>query len=440
MVKKNKKFNTILLILLLMIFAERVIFVFYEGIGTYGGGDDRGYVDAGIFFAKTGLITIWDNIPSARAMPFCAFFFGIISLIFGDGATYVGICKLIYIFMSIATAYFTFKTIALFLPKIYGFLVLIPFLLPNFAWSDKILSTETPYILLMTISLYITFMAGQERERERERENPLCLSIIYGVTITLALTVRANALILPLFSLCYLVIGKKLPLKNLVPSILITVICMCIFIVPWTIRNYNYCYDFIPITDGAGNPNYEGTYFEGCPSDDEINYEPAAEAFRQKYKDYYSEDGLPLNPSVETHLNRLWLNEKAKIRIKYWIQTDLKGFLFAYFIKKPLTTVNNPWFWDVMYDYIGRYIGMLYKLNFILCIFAVVWSITKKEFCAEIISLCLFYWISTFITCLSYACERYNSMLMPIRNYIGIFAVYFIYNILKDRKRNKITS
>ena len=124
--------------LLLLILIERIFFLLYEGIDVYGGSDDKGYVEAGILFAKTGIISIWGDLPSAMAMPFTVFIIGIISKVFGEGMLFLGVCKALWILMAMCSAFVTYKTVRLFLPRWCADLSVATFLLPNFAWSDKI--------------------------------------------------------------------------------------------------------------------------------------------------------------------------------------------------------------------------------------------------------------------------------------------------------------
>ena len=283
------------------------------------------------------------------------------------------------------------------------------------------------------IALYLTFRISQCGNDAI----PVRLSLLYGIDVTIALTVRANAIIIPFFTIAYLSIGKKINLRRLWKTILILVLCLLVFIIPWTTRNYHYFNDFIPITDGAGLPNLKGSYFEGCPSDDDVDFDPYLDRFYEKYAYCYDESGNPLTPEIGSHLTRVLIGERAKARVGHWVKTDFKGFIYAYFIRKPMTTVNDVWFWDntIADKFIGP-IQTLYKANFVLCAAAFVICLAKKKYRAEIISLSLLYWVQTFITCLSYACERYNSMLMPIRNYIGIFAIYYIIDFIRNRKEN----
>ena len=77
----------------------------------------------------------------------------------------------------------------------------------------------------------------------------------------LALMLKANIGIYPLFAAIYLLVVKY-DFKVLLKQGLILACALLCFMIPWSIRNYIQFQAFIPLTYGSGNPKLLGTYQE----------------------------------------------------------------------------------------------------------------------------------------------------------------------------------
>lgn len=93
----------------------------------------------------------------------------------------------------------------------------------------------------------------------------------------LALMLKANIGIYPLFAAIYLLVVKY-DFKVLLKQGLILACALLCFMIPWSIRNYIQFQAFIPLTYGSGNPKLLGTYQgEGYPADETLDYETNVE-------------------------------------------------------------------------------------------------------------------------------------------------------------------
>ena len=89
-----------IVIVMLLLFLERLIVMGQLGATYTLSNDDLSYVNSGITFIKTGTITM-HGVLSAQIMPGMPVFIGIISLLFGEGTLFWIALKLIWITMGV---------------------------------------------------------------------------------------------------------------------------------------------------------------------------------------------------------------------------------------------------------------------------------------------------------------------------------------------------
>lgn len=412
--------KSIFLIIAIMV-VERLILFFIIGPGEISNGDDVAYIQGGITFARSGVISVWTEAPTALIMPATPIVTGIISLLFGEGTAYIAATRILWIFIGSFTAYYIYKSMCLFVPKGWALLAASAFLLPHRAWIDNIVSTETPYLFFFCANLYYML-------RLREDKSISCV-VKFSLTFILALSFRANIIIMPVFAAAYLVLSKAYSPKELLHRLAVFACISMIFFVPWTVRNYIRFDAFIPVSYGAGNPTLKGTYQgDSCPADEDLDYETNVYAVvREKYAKYYDVDGTISNGAHEQYILSQIDSAKAKYRMEEWFRQDPSGFLKAYLIEKPLCIQTWVYYWGPFADTIIPPTNFLSKVNFILCVFAVILAFALKKNREIVVFLSLIYWINIYIIAMSYAVERYAALLMPIRYMLSVIALYLIY-------------
>ena len=74
-------------IVLLMLLLERLLALWTLGVHYTLASDDLSYINSGIRFAQTGMVTMHGTTPSAQSMPGMTWFIGLFAWILGDGGT-----------------------------------------------------------------------------------------------------------------------------------------------------------------------------------------------------------------------------------------------------------------------------------------------------------------------------------------------------------------
>ncbi len=416
--------------LLLLIFLARVVAIFWIGVESNTAGDDEGYLASGIFFAQTGILSAWPQwypYPSALVMPGMPFVTGVCSLLFGEGYAYCLALKLLWAACGTLTALAAYKTARLFLPEGYGLYAAAFWLLPEWTFADNIISTETPYLLFFLLCIYCTLRLGEDAEDRRACWG-FCLAFLG------ALLFRANILIFPLFTAGYLLAVGHRP-GRLLRRGLVFGLCVLVFVVPWSIRNYGLFHEFIPITDGAGNPMLLGTYQGvGYPEDSELDYKTVVyDRLPELHPDYLDENG-DLKPELAQH----WYSEAdglvARYRMKVWWENDPVSFLKTYLLLKPLTMLNWVYFWAPV-DGLIAVLTALRKVNLLFCLGAFVLSLWRKELRRPIVLLTVLYFGYLYSLVGGVALERYGSTLMPIRYLLQVFGTGLAVHTLQDLRQ-----
>lgn len=413
---------------------ERFILLLIIGPGEVSGGDDVAYIQGGITFANTGVISVWTESPTALIMPATPIVTGLLSLIFGEGVAYLAAAKILWIVLGSFTAYFVYKAAAIFLPSKWALLPAAMFLLPHRAWVDTIVSTETPYLFFFCANLY--YMLCMRKDRSIS-----CL-VKYSLTFIFALSFRANIIIMPMFAAIYLVLTHEYSAAELLRKAGVFVCISMLFFVPWTIRNYIRFDAFIPVSYGAGNPTLKGSYQgDTCPADEELDYETNVYAvIREKYSKYFDENDIIPDGAHEKYVISKADALKAEYRMQEWFKRDKLGFLKAYLIDKPLCMQTWVYYWGPWQHIILPITNFLSKINFILCVVAVVLAFVLKSKREIVVLLSLIYWVNIYIISMSYAVERYAALLMPMRYILCVIGVYLIWQGITKLKiaKNKM--
>lgn len=407
------KFKTFLikekwiLIVMLLLFLERLIAMIQLGVTYTLESDDLSYVNAGITFIKTGSITM-HGVVSAQIMPGMPVFIGIISLFFGEGNLLWLALKLIWITMGVLSAYFIYKSVSLFAPKWCGIVASLFLFTPDFVWMDNVILTETPFMLLISAMIYFTFMMARS---SKNKYFWMCL-----VSYFLALMLKANIGIYPVFALIYLLL-KKYNVKLLFKQALILACVLCCFFIPWSIRNYIQFYAFIPLTYGAGNPILLGTYQGvGYPEDSSLDYKANVDdVANEKFKKYYDTDGTIKEPYLARYVSLETDGIKAKYRISEWFKTNPFSLLKSYLWYKPKHMIISAFYWKEIFGVAIQSFKYLRTIGFIIVVFAFLSAFFLKKKREEMFFLGFLYIGNIYLYALTYAFERYSQPLLPIR-------------------------
>lgn len=423
-------------IIVLLALIERIIMFFYIGSGELHNSDDVAYVQSGIVFAQTGVISVWSSLPTAKIMPAMPVVTGLLSMLFGEGEAYINSIRILWIVLGCITPLVMYKACCIFLPKPYALFAAAAFLLPNWAWSDNSVLTETPYLLFYMLCLYGVLRMGEENG---ERDRGALLLFVLGFMA--ALMFRPNILIFLPFAAAYLLFVKKKKLCRLVKPTLCLAAALLIFVVPWSIRNYRIFGEFIPITSGSSNPTLLGTYQgEGAPADDSLDYETNVYSLvRDEFPEWFDEDGsMKIGEGQEAVIERTE-RLKTAYRLKAWFERDPKGLLWTYLASKPACMLNWVWIWlpaPKLY-YTLRFFS---QINMVACAITGLYSLFTKKMRPMVLWLGITYILNIYIIAMSFASERYAAMFMPLRYIIAAIGFYLAVDFIKSRRRKEINA
>lgn len=418
------KENRFIIIIMILLFIERFAALYELGVSYSLNSDDLSYINSGIYFAKTGIITMHDQYPSSQIMPGMTVFIGALSLIFGEGNLLLFVLRVLWIAMGSLTAWFIYKSVTIFTPKWCGLVATLPLFRADFVWMDNVILTETPFILFLTATIYYTFKMG----KDNNYKNFWGCAVFY----MLALMLKANIAPYPLFALIYLLIvkyDKKLLIKQ---CIILSGVVLC-FVIPWSIRNYINFKSFIPLTSGAGNPTLLGTY-QGInyPADENLDYTLNVEqAIKEKYSKYYDKNGNII-PKYEKYIVLKKDGLKADYRKSVWKKTDLKSMIYSYLIIKPRDMIASIFYWKEVFNIDYNFLQYISYFEIAFCVFSVAASLVLKKYRAPIIYASTVYIVNILIYSMTFSFDRYNASLISLRHIVlGLGVSLFLQSISK---------
>ncbi len=400
--------NRAALIVLALLLVQRLMGLYSLGFTHSLNSDDLSYINSGITFAKTGMITMHESdYPSAQIMPGMTVVIGLFSLVFGEGKLLWVALKLLWICMGTLTAWFVYRCVRLFAPAWCGVIGMLPFFRADMVWMDNLILTETPFMLALTAMVYYTL------KMVREPGWP-CFWCCAGAYMA-ALMLKANIAPYPLLALVYLLVMKydrKLLLRQC-GALAAVVLC---FVIPWSVRNYIQFHAFIPLTYGAGNPTLLGTYQGmGYPQDEKLDYEANVDpVVREKYAEYYGNDGEPL-PQYRRYVSLGRDGIKAQYRQKVWAETDIKSMLYSYLYMKPQMMIDDIFYWNQVFEQTPEWLGLVQRVDLRLCIAALAAALILKRQRKQVFFIAGVYLVNIYIYSMTFAFSRYNASLMSLR-------------------------
>lgn len=406
-----------IILVCIALFLERVCVAYFLGFSYNINSDDLSYVKSGIVFANTGRITM-HGVLSAQIMPGMPVLIGFFSLFWGEGEALWIVLKIVWALMGAITAFYIYKSVLIFAPKIFAVISVLPLFLINYVWMDNLILTETPFMLFLSMLIYATLMMGKKQENKYFW---LCV-----VTYMLTLMFKANIAIYPLFAMAYLLAVKYGFVRLIKQGLILGLVILC-FVVPWSIRNYIHYDAFIPLTWGSGNPLLLGTYQGiGYPLDEELDYKTNVEnVVKEEYKEYYDSDGKIKEDYLEKYIALEADGIKARYRMREWFERNPGSMIYSYLISKPLDMINGVFYWNEIFNIHVGALVVLKKVNCILCIFLIPLSLLLKKDRAEVLYLAGTYAGNILLYAVYFALNRYSETLMPFR-YIGMgIALYF---------------
>ena len=431
-------------VLLLLLLAER-LWLFRElGVEYMSHSDDDAYIESGLFFARTGVISMWVPYPSAMIMPAMPVVIGLFSKLFGSGPALKLALKLLWILLGVATAGLCYRAVSLRASKWAGLLSAALFLTPNMAWMNHVLLTETPYLFFFTLCVYETL--------RMERSGKKRCFAIYLLSFLAALMFRSNAVTLPLFTGAYLLLRRQ-DRRLLLRRALVLLTALLLFVVPWSIRNYRQFGAFAPLSYGAGNPLLLGTYQgEGFPADQELDYVANVDAvMAERYAAYYKAEPEPwpeergddilvrYDPEGKVkeprHAQYLSLQAdgiKARYRLREWWANNPVSLLKSYLLIKPRWMLNWSWAWEEMMGVPYQTLHRLSQLNFLFCILTVVLSLARKRYRPEVLFLTGLYFALVYIHALAFVSDRYASTLIGLRYLLAGYGASLLLELILD--------
>lgn len=384
--------------------------------------DDASYVISGITFLETGKVTM-HGVLSAQIMPGMTFLIAFFALIFGKGAGLWFSLKVLYMILGILTVYVVYKTIRLYANKYVSILPCLFFLSLDYIWMHNIILTETPFILLFTLLIYHSLKLG----KELNKKDFILVSLYYII----ALFIRPNIGIYPIFLIIYLLI-KKYDFKVVLKGTCITLGALLLLLIPWTIRNYRVFNKFIPITYGAGNPLLLGTYQgSGYPSDEELDYNILYNNLSEEGR-YYLE-----NYEEEPYMTKYYSLEydalKAKYRMNEWWNRDKFSMIKSYTYNKGGIMLISAFYWEELFGVSYTALVVFRVIELIMFIVSSVYIFIEKSKVKEWLFLMMEYISQICLYLYAFAFSRYAISMYFIRYIvIGIGISLFI-----DRNNKK---
>jgi len=383
--------------------------------------DDIAYVKSGIKLYETGQFCL-NNVISAQAMPGISVIIAIIVSVFKtEDAMWIAI-KLLWIFMSIFAIYNVYRIIKLFANENLACIGALFMCTLDFAYTANLALIEVPLMLSYTVMFYHALKYAKFKKKTDFAI--MMLAYLCGVYL------RPEMIAFPLFFALYLLI-KKFTLKQTVKHFVIMLLILCVAIAPWAIRNARVFNEFIPLTNGAGNPKLLGTYEGiGYPQDFELDYEKnVMDKLTESEKQILKEND-PKNHMLK-HVSLKLDNIKANYRMGEWLKRSPHTFLFSYLIFKPVIMLCGAYYKVPLFNVPYWSMILLRSIDSLLFIVLGIYLLKKKKNTAEVYFLGGVYVFTIFLHSIGYAMDRYAQSMFFFKFIIIGIGLYWWYQIKK---------
>lgn len=395
----------VMLIILWLLFFERLWMLSHLGPSYSLKSDDLSYFKAGITLFRTGTLTM-HGVISAQIMPGLPALIALFCTIFGIGSGLWLPLKLAWCIMGTLAAWFTYLAIREKAPAYAAIIVACFYFVPDFAWQDNLILTETPYLFLVSLYLYGVMRMGNRKDWTGFG--------IMALSAYLAFMLKAQAICLFLLPLPYLRI-KKYPSTRLYLQAFMVFIALLAFMLPWSVRNYKQFRAYIPTTYGIGNPLLLGTYQGvGYPSDDEVDRQPFIDETYKEHAFLKDKDGK-LAPKYKRYFELLTDEKLARARMVYWWKHDRDSMLKSYLWLKPKSMFSASFYWDEVIPHTKYAIIQLRTLGFYLAMAAAPAVLLARKYRAETFFVLFAYLAQVYMYAYAFVFDRYAQTLLPFR-------------------------
>ena len=399
------RWNWVALIVIMLLIAERLAVFFQLGWDLSLNSDDVSYINSGILFAKTGMVTMHNEYPSAQIMPGMTWLIGLFSMILGEGKALWIALKLVWFLFAALNAWVLYRAVTLFAPGWCGILAMLPLFSPQFVWTDNLILTETPFQLCFTAMVYNTLRMGKEQSASA--------FVLTLLSYMAGLMLKANIAPYPVVALIYL-LWTGYDRKKLGRQVVIVTCAVLMFLVPWSARNYRQFGAFIPLTYGAGNPKLLGTYQGyGWPADDTLDYETNVDdVVRERYSEYFDENGNVHGQYIR-YIALVSDGIKANYRLKVWAQRDPKSLVISYLFLKPVLLARDIYVNSEAVPF-GEYTNEIHSLTKWLALIGFALSfLCRKNRKAVCFAMVNYLW-NVMVYAMTFVFGRYNVSLLTM--------------------------
>lgn len=388
--------------------------------------DDLSYVNSGITFAETGKVTM-HGVISAQIMPGMTFLIALLVLIFGKGIMLWISLKVLWMLFGILTILFVYKSVRLYANKYVSAIPCLFFLSLNYVWMDNLILSETPFIFLFSLLIYLTLKISIKPSVKNY--------VFIVITYIAAVFIRPNIGIYPIFLFLFLIL-KKYDFKLLIKQCVIAGIILLICLTPWTYRNYKIYNKFIPLTFGIGNPLLLGTYQGiGYPTDESLDYVENVDNKMSEEMKQYLDDSRPRD-QYTVYYSLEYDKLKAEYRMQEWWKLDKKSMLLSYLFYKPKILVYSLFYWKEVLNVSANTLIQFLKVELIIFIISVLLVLINKKYFKELLFLIMVYGSQIALYSYTFAFDRYAISLFFIRYIVIGLGLASLYEIIK-KKRGK---
>lgn len=395
----------VMLIILWLLFFERLWMLSRLGASYNIGSDDISYIKSGITLFRTGTVTM-HGVISAQIMPGLPAIIALFCSIFGTGSGLWLPLKVAWCIMGTLAAFFTYLAIREKAPAYAAIIASLFFFAPDFAWQDNVILTETPYLFLVSLYLYGVMRMGNRKDWAG--------FAIMAISAYLAFLLKAQALCLFFLPLPYFWI-KKYPSTRLYVQAFMVFVALLAFMLPWSVRNYKQFRAYIPTTYGIGNPLLLGTYQgEGYPPEELFDRSKYVEEVYEEHAFLKDKDGN-FAPKHKRYFELLTDEKMAKARMVYWWKHDRDSMLKSYLWLKPKSMIDASFYWDEVIPHTKYAIIQLRTLGFYLAMAAAPAVLLARKYRAETFFVLFAYLVQVYMYAYAFVFDRYAQTLLPFR-------------------------